>query len=85
MISRLIIYLEAQVLIDNIHIEGTVSQIFDIGLSFYFMKCIKFNKKKSTKSSRFFVIKSKQNSETQFPPVECYKEAPKVLKGLIQY
>ena len=40
-------------LIDNIHMEGTVSQIFEIGLSFYFMKCRKFNQKKSTKSSRF--------------------------------
>ena len=41
-------------LIDNIQLEGTVSQIFEIGLSLYFMKCRKFNQKKSTKSSRFF-------------------------------
>ena len=39
--------------IDNIHMKGTVSQIFDICLSFCFMKCRKFNQKKSTKSSRF--------------------------------
>ena len=41
------------ILIDNIHIEGTLSQICYIGLSFFFMKCRKFNQKKSTKSSRF--------------------------------
>ena len=41
------------ILIDNSHIEGTISQIFDIGISFHFIKCRKFNKKKSTKSTRF--------------------------------
>ena len=39
--------------IDNIHMEGTVSQIFYICLSFCFMKCRKFIQKISAKSSRF--------------------------------
>ena len=38
---------------DEIQMEGTVSQIFEIGLSFDFMKCRKLFLKKSTKSSRF--------------------------------
>ena len=42
-------------LIDNIHMEGTLSHIFEIGLTFYFMKCRTFNQKKSTKSSRFLL------------------------------
>ena len=29
------------ILIDNIQMEGTVSQIFDVGFHFYFMKCRK--------------------------------------------
>ena len=69
-----------------------MSQNFDILLSVDFMECRKFNQKKSTKSSRFFVIKSKprpkflrHGSLQWFAPVECYEEAPKVLKGLMQY
>ena len=38
---------------DEIQMEGTMSQIFEIGLSFYFMKCRNLFLKKSTKSSRF--------------------------------
>ena len=40
--------------IHNIHMEGTVSQIFDLGISFCFIKCRKFCLKKITKSTRFF-------------------------------
>ena len=39
--------------IDNIHMEGTVSQNFDLRYRFCFMICRKLSKKKSTKSSRF--------------------------------
>ena len=38
---------------DEIQMEGTVSQMFEIGLSFYFMKCRNLFFKRSTKSSRF--------------------------------
>ena len=38
---------------DEIQMEGTVSQIFEIEFSFDFMKCRKLFWKKSTKSSRF--------------------------------
>ena len=31
---------------ENIHLEGTMSQNFDIGPSFYFMKCRKIIMKK---------------------------------------
>ena len=39
--------------------EGTVSQIFDLGPSFYFMKCRKKGLKKSLKVTRFFFNKMK--------------------------
>ena len=38
--------------IDNFHMEGTMSQIFDICFGFCFMKCRTVNQKKITKSSR---------------------------------
>ena len=38
---------------DEIQMEGTMSQIFEIELSFDFMKCRIMFWKKSTKSSRF--------------------------------
>ena len=53
-------------LIDNIHMEGTVSQISEIGFSFYFMKCRKFNQKKINKIFPFFVIKSKLRPQSKF-------------------
>ena len=34
--------------IDNIDMEGTVSEMFDLGLSFCFIKCRKFGLKKIT-------------------------------------
>ena len=40
--------------IDKVHMEGTVSQIFDIGPSSCFIKCRKLSFKNSPKSSRFF-------------------------------
>ena len=42
-------------LVVNAHSEGTVSQIFYLGLSFYFMKSGKFSCKKWQKVSRFFI------------------------------
>ena len=42
---------------DEIQMEGTVSQIFEIELSFDLMKCRKLFWKKSTKSSRFLTYK----------------------------
>ena len=39
--------------IDDTHMQGTVSQIVDVGLSFDFIKCRKICLKKCTKSSRF--------------------------------
>ena len=39
--------------IDDTNMQGTVSQVFGIGLSFYFIKCRKMSLKKFTKSSRF--------------------------------
>ena len=42
------------------HSEGTVSQIFNLGPSFYFIFDI--------------------NSETRFPPNECYQQDHKVRK-----
>ena len=44
-------YLELYICIGNVSVEGTVSQIFDLGPgSFY----IKFREKKKKKSYRFF-------------------------------
>ena len=40
-------------LVDEIHSEGTVSQIFYLGLSFYIMKSRKLSCKKCKKVSRF--------------------------------
>ena len=42
------------ILIDNMYMEGTVSQNVYIGPGFCLMKCRKFIQKKSNKSSRFF-------------------------------
>ena len=39
--------------------QGSVSQIFDLGPSFYFMKCRKLFCIKKTKSYPFFAIKNK--------------------------
>ena len=39
--------------IDDTRMQGTVSQIVDIGLSFDFIKCRKISLKKCTKSSLF--------------------------------
>ena len=48
------------ILIDNIHLEGTVSQIFNLGPSFYFMsKKGNFLSFFATKSSRFHKIKTR--------------------------
>ena len=44
---------------ENIHLEGTVSQIFDIGPRFYFMKSRKIIMKKIIKIFPFFDIKIK--------------------------
>ena len=44
-------FTECSILIDNIHMEQTVSQNFDECLNFYLMKCRKLNQKESTKSS----------------------------------
>ena len=41
---------------DEIHMQGTMSQIFDIGLSFEFIKCRNLCFKKSPKSFRFLVF-----------------------------
>ena len=40
------------ILIDEIHMQGTVSHILDMGLSFDFIKCRRFCLKKSPNSSR---------------------------------
>ena len=47
------------ILIENIHLEGTVSQILDIGPSSYFMKSRKIIMKKKIKIFPFFDIKIK--------------------------
>ena len=44
---------KSEIPIDEINLEGTVSQIFDICHSFHFIKCRKYCLKKLTKSSRF--------------------------------
>ena len=56
-ISRLLLHLHSSTHIANTHLEGSVSQKFDIGLSFYFMLCrrLGFEKKckNMTKVTRF--------------------------------
>ena len=39
--------------VDNIHMEGAVSPIFDTGPSFGIIKCRKLSKNETSKSSRF--------------------------------
>ena len=66
-----------------------MSQVFERCLCFCFMKCRIFNKKESTKTPCFFVIKSKLSHKPKiwetFIPIECHEEACKVSKGLVQY
>ena len=45
--------------IDNILIQGSVSQMFKLGPSFIFMECRKISIEKKVKSFPFFTIKSK--------------------------
>ena len=49
-------FLKFDMHVDEGHLEGSVSQIFYLGPSFYFMQSRK-KKKKMTKSYPFFLIK----------------------------
>ena len=53
LVKNILINKKSLMHIDGIHMEGTVSQNFEIGLTLYFIKCRKLFLKKSTKSSRF--------------------------------
>ena len=40
LVKNILINTKSWIHIDGIHMEGTVSQIFEIGLTLYFIKCI---------------------------------------------
>ena len=56
------IFLKTCIHVAEVCLEGSVSQNFDIGLSFCFMLCRRWNFGKMTKNNKslpFFVLKSK--------------------------
>ena len=66
--------------------EGTVSQNFDLGPRFHFMKCGKLGLKVTLfcdKIKTKTLIKKK--TETRFPPYECSRHVSKMLSFLLTY